>query len=865
MKNIGYTINFEYTGDAQTYVVPDGVSIISVATYGASGGSDGGSLTPGGAGGYSSKTLLVTPGQILYVYVGEGGFTTLSGNVNTGGWNGGGSGGYGSNGFGSGPGTAPGGGGATDIRTTLDDLTTRLVVASGGGGTGCSQTGTVSIGGFGGNEYSASGSSGNGYGGKGGNSSSGGSGGGGATQTLGGTKGAPSVDTGCTSGTLGQGGIGGSVSSGNLSVNGGGGGGGGIYGGGGGTSRNDVTNGSTSAGGGGGSSTRSSVISGTVNNNPGIIGQNGSNGKASISVSGLTTTPVSSISLNQLNTIYSGTSELATVSSILPTNASNLKIDWSSSNTNIATVDSSGLVTGTGVGTCNIIATSNDGYGVSSFTPLTVLSNPPVLQVIANPIFTYEEIILITGVISDHENENVSYRLLIDDIVIKDWTSFMISPFQLNDSIQSTSLKLGYSNLVIQAKNTYGDITSSSPIKLKRKSYRTAYIDSNNPGINYTNVSDIINNTCIDLLDVDFDQLNGYATNNTLSIIVQSGTIGKIKIGLITSICDLSTVTYSTKPSLSLDYLSFTLTNGLNNLDITSLINKLYHTINYGIYISYDTITNIVLDPLGTSLILEYIPTHLLQPEFVYGNLCDLKWDPLIYNTSLSIKHMELFRDTNSDFSTETCIFQAFDNTVTSYKDIDISTGIYYYRLKVFDSIDPNLVILNTVRVPVPDLGYRNVLTDPINIVYTLEFPDGFAITVINTATNFYTTSDKIHIKSLNMGLLIGGRTQSIFGFSITNQYLSSSYEVTLRGMTTDGILAEEHSTYGLLYDSPNLDYRSKIEISLTGDTNFIPIYPVIFNLTAGQVQNVYIRITPTIQNTVGTKQVQIKLSGRLI
>ena len=77
-----------------------------------------------------TATLAVTPGQVLYVYVGSQ--PTATGSNAAGGWNGGGN-----------ASTAPlvsGGGGASDIRTMGGEwnnevgLNSRLLVAAGGGG-----------------------------------------------------------------------------------------------------------------------------------------------------------------------------------------------------------------------------------------------------------------------------------------------------------------------------------------------------------------------------------------------------------------------------------------------------------------------------------------------------------------------------------------------------------------------------------------------------------------------------------------------------------------------------------------------------------------------------------------------------------
>ena len=110
---------FTYTGAAQTWTVPDGVTAVAVEVDGAQGGDP----DYGGLGGRVQATLAVTPGETLQVNVGGQGA-----------WLGGGFGGGGGNCC------AWGGGGASDIRrggTTLND---RVVVAGGGGAAGQTAT-----------------------------------------------------------------------------------------------------------------------------------------------------------------------------------------------------------------------------------------------------------------------------------------------------------------------------------------------------------------------------------------------------------------------------------------------------------------------------------------------------------------------------------------------------------------------------------------------------------------------------------------------------------------------------------------------------------------------------------------------------
>lgn len=153
---------FDFTGEPQQFTVPPGVAFIVVRAFGARGGDGwnvdgGGSVGPGGLGGYVRATLTVTPDETLYVYVGGAGEDATTG-PGAGGWNGGGSGGGSDSGSSGG-----GGGGASDIRRGGQALTDRILVAGGGGsGSGSCTSGD-----------GAGGVSGDGEGGRGGEESGG--------------------------------------------------------------------------------------------------------------------------------------------------------------------------------------------------------------------------------------------------------------------------------------------------------------------------------------------------------------------------------------------------------------------------------------------------------------------------------------------------------------------------------------------------------------------------------------------------------------------------------------------------------------------------------------------------------------------
>jgi len=218
------TATFTYTGAAQTYPVPAGVTAVAVDLVGAAGGPANGG---GGAGlgGRVQATLAVTPGQVLTIYVGQVGGSP------TGGYNGGGTGD-----------NVGGGGGASDVRAGGAALSNRVLVAGGGGGGGYTAT-------TGGNGGGLSAQAGADY-------SGGGSGGGsGGTATAGGAGGSSYGYTG-SAGSAGSGGGGNYVA---------GGGGGGYYGGGG---------GAYGSGGGGGSSYAGTGTS-AVTHTQGYQGGNG--------------------------------------------------------------------------------------------------------------------------------------------------------------------------------------------------------------------------------------------------------------------------------------------------------------------------------------------------------------------------------------------------------------------------------------------------------------------------------------------------------------------------------------------------------------------------------------------------------------
>ena len=82
---------------------------------------------------------------------------------------------------------------------------------------------------------------------------------------------------------------------------------------------------------------------------------------------------VQSIRLNKTKaTIRKGKSLQLKVKEMLPENAANRKVTWSSSDERVATVSAKGKVRAAGKGTCEIICTAADGSGVTAVCKVTV-------------------------------------------------------------------------------------------------------------------------------------------------------------------------------------------------------------------------------------------------------------------------------------------------------------------------------------------------------------------------------------------------------------------------------------------------------------------------------------------------------------
>ncbi len=93
----------------------------------------------------------------------------------------------------------------------------------------------------------------------------------------------------------------------------------------------------------------------------------------SVPVTGIT---LSATSLN----VAVGANSTLSVTNITPSNATDKTYNWSSDDTGIASISSTGVVTGVAAGTTTVKATANDGSGVSASCTVTVTAPAPPLD-----------------------------------------------------------------------------------------------------------------------------------------------------------------------------------------------------------------------------------------------------------------------------------------------------------------------------------------------------------------------------------------------------------------------------------------------------------------------------------------------------
>ena len=157
-----------------------------------------------------------------------------------------------------------------------------------------------------------------------------------------------------------------------------------------------------------------------------------------------TTVSVTGVSLNSssINTTIGQTIVLS--ATVAPSNATNKEVTWTSSNTNVATVDSTGKVTAKSVGNATITVTTKDGnYRASCSVRVITPTSGIHLSKNETTIYTNKE-------------ETLSYLILPEDATNKNvtWTSSDPTIATVDNNGKITAKKAGKATITATVTNT---------------------------------------------------------------------------------------------------------------------------------------------------------------------------------------------------------------------------------------------------------------------------------------------------------------------------------------------------------------------------------------------------------------------------
>ncbi|MDB5256770.1 MAG: Ig domain protein group 2 domain protein [Chitinophagaceae bacterium] len=173
--------------------------------------------------------------------------------------------------------------------------------------------------------------------------------------------------------------------------------------------------------------------------------------------SAITVTPiaVTGISVSPINVSVQKGNTTSLTATITPAAADNQNVTWSSSNTSVAIVDASGLVTGVAAGNATITATSQDGnYTATSAVTVTPIAVTGIGVSPSSIVLTEGTATLLDATISpeDADNQNVT------------WSSSNTSIATVDAGGLVTGISIG--TVIITATSEDGDYTATASVEV---------------------------------------------------------------------------------------------------------------------------------------------------------------------------------------------------------------------------------------------------------------------------------------------------------------------------------------------------------------------------------------------------------------
>ncbi|MEM0173168.1 MAG: hypothetical protein QXI16_01520 [Sulfolobaceae archaeon] len=324
-----------------------------------------------------------------------------------------------------------------------------------------------------------------------------------------------------------------------------------------------------------------------------------------------------------------------------------------------------------GVNQIKITFLNLNNFETVDILTITKTNKKPLLTYSLDRYVTYQKDINLIGVFTDEDNDPVSYKVLLNETLYRDWyTSNNVSLKILN-----SDLKVGNNKLKIVYDDTFEQ--DSIVIDLYKKALDCTYFTQSTNNYNDTKLKVDVDNVSLIKLPTP-DEKKGYlkTVKLNLNVLKNDGQTGELKIAPLLSFWtgeDLTIVPLFGNPITKI----LTNVGGAVEIDISELSQNLQNGI-----IIYSTGFATEFDSINISYSYVYAPTVLLRPKQVWYNRVLLEWKPIILEKPMAFVKYRLLRGQKDDLSDAQIIFESTDISITKYED-HVPTGTYYYRLDV--------------------------------------------------------------------------------------------------------------------------------------------------------------------------------------
>jgi hypothetical protein len=471
---------------------------------------------------------------------------------------------------------------------------------------------------------------------------------------------------------------------------------------------------------------------------------------------------------------------------------------------------------------------------------------------------TFADSILLSGQINDFENDTVQYRISINEVVKYDWTPLSNSPLNVNVNIPFDYLDFGLNTILFEYRDVFG-ANSSWTASVVRKSVDSFYISESNC-FNYS-INLKAGGVYTSYIKVDGpDKLIGYIKDSSLLLNLLNGDDNTkvIKIAPITTDWSSSTATLINLPTIDIyNEVGIQLTNSTGALiiDTTELSEKMTGKNLYGVAL-YSVLDVIETSVENISTTLDYVPTVIQTPSVIRSTSIRLDWLPIISDQYTSTA---LVRASSMDFTDQVVVFETEDKSIISYIDKSLTPeSLYYYKILVGVSNS------ESINFSTPEAGYKLVRNQDGS--YFLVPAEGIAFDDPTMDYNFYTTPDKVIIRSYSMGQQIGGRSSDIQAVEVINFYTDVNYEITISAIESNGlqVLPNDLRNAGIFQDCEDPEWCTSIQFSESSDFGTF-FYPLVTALNSNQRKIIYFKLKPSIYINVGQKTFKIVVNAKPI